>query len=195
MLTSFSTRAGGALPRPKAAQGSKIPSAKISPATNANNHDLTACADAVTTLPVPGARSLKKGLEAVFVRRVSGKELKAFRVQFHISARGMAQMTGYSRPYIKRVEGGSLRASAKFSEKFFAVRADWANVPAPAPKALTVVGPGTLPEDVLVLVLMTRPRRCKAKRCHACFVPRDRRQKFCSDACRAVHARGTRKAK
>ena len=143
----------------------------------------------VTKVPVPPARSLQNGLEAVFVRRVSGKELKAFRTRFGISARGMAQLTGYSRAYIKRIEGGSLRASSKFSDKFSAVQADYENVPLPPPKGLTVTGPGILPEDVTVLVLMARPRRCKETRCHACFVPRDRRQKFCSEACRQAHAR------
>lgn len=176
-------------------RGIKIPDPEISPRTDAINHPLTTTKDVVTKVPAPSVNSLQNGLRAIFVRRVSGKELKAFRQEFKLSAKGLAQHLNYSRAYVKRVEGNSLRASAKFSETFFALRADWANVPIPQPKPVTLIGPGTLADDVTILVLTVRPRRCKLRTCHAAFVPRDKRQKFCSDACRDLQARRKGKAK
>lgn len=194
MLNQIITPRGGT-ERAKMPRGINIPAPKISPSPNGNNHALTMPTGVVTKLPASCANSLQNGLQAIFVRRVTGRELKAFRVEFNLSARGLAQHLNYSRAYIKRVEGNSLRASAKFSEKFFAFRAEWANVPAPLPKSLMLIGPGTLADNVTVLVLTVKPRRCANRKCHAAFVPRDRRQKFCGDACRDAHARRKRRGK
>jgi hypothetical protein len=168
--------------------GQVIPPAKFSRHRTRNNHPLTTPQRVDTRNPEPPPNSPQDGPRAIFVQRASGKEVKAFRVQFNISARGLAQMLNYSRGYVKRIEGNSLRASAKFSEKFFAVRSEWANTPAPTPKPLIIIGPGTLADDVTTLVLSVRPRRCKWSKCHCVFVPRDRRQKFCSDAHRDAQA-------
>lgn len=195
MMTLISTQPRCNERSPKIQRGIKIPAAKNSPVSTVNNRPLTTPPGVDTKSPAWTSNSLKNGLEAILVRRVSGKELKAFRQRFDISARGMAQQLNFSRSYIKRIEGGSLRASAKFSELFFALRAEWANVPVPHPKPLLLIGPGRLADDVTTIVLNVKPRRCANRKCHSAFVPRDRRQKFCSDICRDAHARRKAKAK
>lgn len=174
---------------PKTAQGPVMPPTPKRERTARFNHGKTSYAGVVTNITAPRRNSREARREGILTRRVSGREVKTFREAHSLSARELASRLGYSRPYVKRVEGNSLTASPTFAARFYALRETMDQTPAPQPHPLTIISPGEIGEDITTLVLHTRPRRCSRRACRAAFIPRDRRQKFCSDTCRTAHAK------
>lgn len=118
----------------------------------------------------------------VLKRFLSGKTLKQWRKEHGYSAQALAVELGVSRAYIKSIEGGSLPASQKLIERFNALREKLGEGGAsPAQDVETprrVISRYALPQSFEILA---RPVKCKT--CHAFFVGRTPKQKYCGARC------------
>ena len=118
------------------------------------------------------------------VRRLTRRQVKNFRKSQGWSAtrlglemaNGLAR--GYSRSYVKAIEGGSLPISRFFAQRFLVLRArvigeqvhskDWVML-------------GRAPKHLLINV---KPKRCPV--CHKSFIGATANQKYCSAECKAL---------
>lgn len=55
--------------------------------------------------------------------RVTAAHIKAFRRRFHLSARELGEALGYTRSYIKTMEGGATPIPRTFRARFIALEA------------------------------------------------------------------------
>jgi transcriptional regulator with XRE-family HTH domain len=113
-------------------------------------------------------------------RRLTRKQVKDLRRSQGWSARTMAQemgngLPGYSRSYIKSIEGGSLPITERFEARFKILRARLMGERA---RSKDIVSRYRLPRQ---LVLLAKPKRCPT--CKWFFVGRVPAQKYCSDEC------------
>lgn len=99
--------------------------------------------------------------------RLTRQQVKSWRKAKHLSANKFAEALGYSRSYIKSIEGGSLSLSPNFTAKFLGLQEQW-NGSEPkdvTPRSSLVVSRYKLPAEV---TLEARPRRCR--KCREWFV-------------------------
>jgi transcriptional regulator with XRE-family HTH domain len=114
---------------------------------------------------------------------VTPQRIKQFRKRRGWSARILArELGGYTRSYIKSLEGGSLPVSAKFARAFCELEANSPSSPHTVPPTPpTIRSKYKLPPgDVL---LLARARKCPG--CKRNVILPYANQKYCDAACRA----------
>lgn len=119
---------------------------------------------------------------------VTPQRIKQFRNRQQWSARQLGrELGGYTRSYIKSLEGGSLPVSKKFARAFCELEN---NTPTAAPRALpTIHSKYKLPPGEILL--LARARRCPG--CKRNVILPYANQKYCDADCRARAAKGKRK--
>lgn len=112
--------------------------------------------------------------QAILYSMLSGRTVKAWRAEKKLSAEKLGQMLGYSRSYIKAIEGGSLPVSKQFAAKFRDLRQATNGTPfeAEPPKPIQIVTRFELP---MMIEILSKPVRCKG--CHKWIIPRTPNQK------------------
>lgn len=120
------------------------------------------------------------------LRLVTSARVKRFRQEFNLSARKLAIAIGYSRSYVKSIEGGSLPVSAAFAESFLSYEK---RVRRGTDSDFVFVAPYRLPR---VLYILPRPRLCAGHKRPTIFATSN--QKFCSAECRELYLRRQKKA-
>ena len=135
-------------------------------------------------------RSLPVQAQSILVGMLSGRTVKAWRNEKKLSASKLGQALGYSRSYIKAIEGGSLPVSAKFATKFRELQQSingHAFEPEP-PKPCSVITHYELPSSFEILA---KPVRCKG--CGKWIIPRFPNQK--THATKVCRRKAERKAR
>ena len=135
----------------------------------------------------------------ILTRFLRGDEVRAFRKVHHLSAAALAQRliknpkTGatYSRPYVKRVESGGLRASPRFVKAFDELRATIADAPFEETRTVTAIVHHAIPDDVFEVEILAAFVKCAG--CEKWFVPLTVNQKTHVNA--ACQRAARRKAK
>lgn len=121
--------------------------------------------------PVP-----KKALpaQAILYGMLSGRTVKRWRNEKNLGAEKLGQMLGYSRSYIKAIEGGSLPVSKQFAAKFRELQQTMnGKVFEPElPKLLQIVTHFELPAEIEIL---SKPIKCRG--CGKWIIPRTPNQK------------------
>jgi transcriptional regulator with XRE-family HTH domain len=110
-------------------------------------------------------------------KRLTRQQIKSWRKAKGLSATQLAGELGYSRGYIKSVEGGSLPITPKFASKFLELDARWngAEPKDGAPRSSVVTSRYKLPAE---LTIDARPRRCRE--CRQWFVFAWANQRTCA---------------
>ena len=124
---------------------------------------------------------------------VTPHRIKAFRKRQLWSARQLArEMGGYTRSYIKSLEGGSLPVSKKFARAFCELEANTPNTPSASPAPLpTIHSKYKLPSGEVLL--LARARKCPG--CKRNVIMPYANQKYCDAECRERAQRKDKKLK
>lgn len=104
--------------------------------------------------------------------KVTGNFIKGWRKARGISAAKLGELMGYSRTYIKRIEGGSITATRRFARRFVALR-DRTQTEEFRTRHIKSFFP--LPKDIKILA---RPRRCRI--CREWFIFSSPNQRICT---------------
>lgn len=116
----------------------------------------------------------------ILPRRLSGRDLKNWRLAHGYSAKQLGTKLNVSRSYVKSIEGGSLPASQKLIERFETLRQETngsADLPIPEPPHV-IITRHRLPER---LEIAAKPRKCRERKCKVWFVPVVPSQRYCSE--------------
>ena len=128
--------------------------------------------------------------QSVLIGMLSGRTVKNWRNEKKLSAARLGQMLGYSRSYIKAIEGGSLPVSAKFASKFRELQKteNGQTFEPEPPKPCTIITHYDLPTSFEILA---KPVRCKG--CGKWIIPRSPNQK--THVTRACQRKADREAR
>ncbi len=125
-------------------------------------------------------RPLQIQAQSLLVGLLSGRTVKDWRHEKGLSAASLGKMMGYSRSYVKAIEGGSLPVSRQFAEKFRELRENKQAMEPEPPKPITVISHYTLPQSIEILA---KPIKCRG--CYKWILPRSPNQKtHATKACR-----------
>ena len=115
--------------------------------------------------------------------RLTPRQVKQFRHAQEWSATELGrELGGYSRSYVKSIEGGSLPTTPRFVKRFDELRR---RIIGERVRSRDYVSRWTLPKR---LIIASKPRKCAV--CHWYFTPRVPNQKYCGESC--VRARRER---